>query len=174
MGPQLDSCGRTDESGGKENTSTLQWGRNLIVAEGPLPDRALGLLSFTSMGPQLDSCGRGRVARGFFAVVGTSMGPQLDSCGRTLAYVVTLELATLQWGRNLIVAEGRRRGRPTKEANATSMGPQLDSCGRGPDHHSDPSPDQKLQWGRNLIVAEGTASTATAARTTSNFNGAAT
>ena len=35
----------------------------------------------------------------------------------------------LQWGRNMIVAEGRPV-RPQGEAKPASMGPQHDSCGR--------------------------------------------
>ena len=42
----------------------LQWGRNLIVAEGQLDLGALGGLGPASMGPQLDSCGRHLPARG--------------------------------------------------------------------------------------------------------------
>ena len=60
----------------------------------------------------------------------------------------------LQWGRNLIVAEGAPRRGVGNGRNTASMGPQLDSCGR-----KDGEPDKwsmnKLQWGRNLIVAEG-------------------
>ena len=36
----------------------------------------------------------------------------------------------LQWGRNLIVAEGQLHIEMTKIAAEASMGPQLDSCGR--------------------------------------------
>ena len=84
---------------------------------------------------------------------------------------------TLQWGRNLIVAEGRHHG-AGNDARAASMGPQLDSCGReeaaeigrylvelqwgrnlivaeGMSHDSDFVAYVRLQWGRNLIVAEG-------------------
>ena len=38
MGPQLDSCGRVAASDYlKDADGVLQWGRNLIVAEGGLP-----------------------------------------------------------------------------------------------------------------------------------------
>ena len=55
----------------------------------------------------------------------------------------------LQWGRNLIVAEG----------------------GTGPTWH--PAGRPLLQWGRNLIVAEGRYRR-TGARIGTSFNGAAT
>ena len=54
----------------------------------------------------------------------------------------------LQWGRNLIVAEGQKVVCMTVD-KTTSMGPQLDSCGR-------------------------TAMAKTMAASTENFNGAAT
>ena len=45
----------------------LQWGRNLTVAEGTWPRRGLtGMLS-ASMGPQLDSCGRCAITGCVFA-----------------------------------------------------------------------------------------------------------
>ena len=35
MGPQLDSCGRCSHMGGRRGRpASLQWGRNLTVAEG--------------------------------------------------------------------------------------------------------------------------------------------
>ena len=41
-------------------------------------------------------------------IIGTaaSMGPQLDSCGRAISKTGAIDAAMLQWGRNLIVAEG--------------------------------------------------------------------
>ena len=38
-----------------------------------------------------------------------SMGPQLDSCGRVPEACRAIEGGPLQWGRNLIVAEGAYR-----------------------------------------------------------------
>ena len=61
----------------------------------------------------------------------------------------------LQWGRNLIVAEGRQHWAHVQHRGTASMGPQLDSCGRPRGHVAYPKQDL-LQWGRNLIVAEGT------------------
>ena len=83
------------------------------------------------MGPQLDSCGRRGLECGLrrHAPV-ASMGPQLDSCGRSLPGLSFFASCSLQWGRNLTVAEG----------------------GRGISH---PAMYPELQWGRNLTVAEG-------------------
>ena len=44
-------------------TQMLQWGRNLIVAEGGRYE-ALGRAGVASMGPQLDSCGRRTLSGG--------------------------------------------------------------------------------------------------------------
>ncbi len=76
------------------------------------------------------------------------MGPQLDSCGRIAALNEAREKLTLQWGRNLIVAEGLRLS-------------VIFLAG------------VRLQWGRNLIVAEGR-KFSTAAKLHLSFNGAAT
>ena len=106
MGPQLDSCGRMDIL-------------NSMMIE-----------SLASMGPQLDSCGRVHKFRFCGVDHFASMGPQLDSCGR-LAWLFAMPLwPMLQWGRNLIVAEGDDFGDIHESEPAASMGPQLDSCGR--------------------------------------------
>ena len=76
------------------------------------------------------------------------MGPQLDSCGRVDLSGKKLLDDMLQWGRNLIVAEG------------LSLSDRLSSRAR-------------LQWGRNLIVAEGCRK-AFCSRKAISFNGAAT
>ena len=106
------------------------------------------------------------------------MGPQLDSCGRPLKEYSAIEKGTLQWGRNLTVAEGAHSGiivahakrlqwgrnltvaegseslRCITQRQAASMGPQLDSCGRA-EINTVVAAITELQWGRNLTVAEG-------------------
>ena len=59
-----------------------------------------------SMGPQLDSCGRTDHVRALDKLRYASMGPQLDSCGRSRRWGTVPTDVSLQWGRNLIVAEG--------------------------------------------------------------------
>ena len=83
-----------------------------------------------------------------------SMGPQLDSCGRAPSDGRDSSYPGLQWGRNLIVAEGVVALVDRAQAGYASMGPQLDSCGR-PESAKEAKPTGMLQWGRNLIVAEG-------------------
>ena len=62
----------------------------------------------------------------------------------------------LQWGRNMIVAEGPHRSGGPAWPRLPSMGPQHDSCGRQFTVTECSDPDC-LQWGRNMIVAEGSA-----------------
>ena len=68
--------------GADTRRATLQWGRNLIVAEGGGFAGAQAVAFNASMGPQLDSCGRSTVVIVPIAGSSASMGPQLDSCGR--------------------------------------------------------------------------------------------
>ena len=82
------------------------------------------------------------------------MGPQLDSCGREILAEVSEFLRALQWGRNLIVAEGKRLGDLHCVKSVLQWGRNLivaEGAAAGPG-----APTRSmLQWGRNLIVAEG-------------------
>ena len=71
-----------------------------------------------SMGPQLDSCGRlAKYEKALAEHKKASMGPQLDSCGRGDFLKVTgVVAASLQWGRNLTVAEGISTRSPASSA----------------------------------------------------------
>ena len=125
----------------------LQWGRNLIVAEGQTQLRVSTSQASLQWGRNLI------VAEGCQVTAEVFQG------------------RALQWGRNLIVAEGEIR-RAAELADSASMGPQLDSCGRA-DHCFSSRMRAQLQWGRNLIVAEGRAPRCPAALLR-GFNGAAT
>ena len=138
---------------GEPMSDELQWGRNLSVAEGQIVFRCRacrarfnGAATFrlrkvealeaglverhASMGPQPFGCGRRSACPKTTAAETASMGPQPFGCGRpTLSSTLNIH-SSLQWGRNLSVAEGARR-----DEGATG--------------HS------RLQWGRNLSVAEG-------------------
>ena len=153
MGPQHDSCGRAGRRarplragalqwgrnmivaeggsvGAAARCGKLQWGRNMIVAEGSSRRRARPPRRDTSMGPQHDSCGRSSVRVTTATFKPTSMGPQHDSCGRNNTGATIYLQTGLQWGRNMIVAEGARRPCQLAHRRRTSMGPQHDSCGR--------------------------------------------
>ena len=92
--------------GGECDYCWLQWGRNLIVAEGLA-------IRLQPVCPTPLQWGRNLiVAEGKKAL------------GATGQYYM------LQWGRNLIVAEGTAVGLAEHPGDDASMGPQLDSCGR--------------------------------------------
>ena len=153
MGPQLDSCGRwvlrfydlftcqlqwgrnliVAEGLGSvichSRISLLQWGRNLIVAEGRVNDHPPPAAEALQWGRNL-IVAEGPVPHDGEARVPASMGPQLDSCGRTGGLYNQAGRYRLQWGRNLIVAEGYAPAPLGARVPGASMGPQLDSCGR--------------------------------------------
>ena len=109
-------------------TELLQWGRNLFVAESHTlqRDRDQGHVSFNGAA----TCSlRKEKKGGVFRHVRPSMGPQLVRCGKE--------------------AIGDR----TLTAAGPSMGPQLVRCGKtGVNIAAIVFID--LQWGRNLFVAE--------------------
>ena len=61
------------------------------------------------MGPQHDSCGRVCSVLASALDILASMGPQHDSCGRDCVWHKERIRKSLQWGRNMIVAEGLER-----------------------------------------------------------------
>ena len=62
---------------------TLQWGRNLFVAESPQQRQGEQRGIDASMGPQLVRCGKRFLVREVFTPdLRASMGPQLVRCGK--------------------------------------------------------------------------------------------
>ena len=140
---------------------SLQWGRNLFVAESCTTSR------------------RGRTA------TRPSMGPQLVRCGKNMTPSTWSLTSYLQWGRNLFVAESLKQDIEREHSQRTpSMGPQLVRCGKSVIQSTIPlelasfngaatcslrkvatteKPEEHasvLQWGRNLFVAESACSAA--------------
>ena len=176
MGPQHESCGKDNITMWIHPETTLQWGRNMRVAESVSanePHNGAGILQW------------GRNMR-----VAESM---------QVEFLALVENA-LQWGRNMRVAESRTLPR-SRQCQMPSMGPQHESCGKfeaarprhfrldpsmgpqhescgkcapgrkpagrprpsmGPQHESCGKPlakwfeegTKRLQWGRNMRVAE--------------------
>ena len=83
----------------------------------------------------------------------TSMGPQHESCGKSVIDQYVARAVSLQWGRNMRVAESRPVGGHTRARRETSMGPQHESCGKYVGT-VDIVIAVQLQWGRNMRVAE--------------------
>ena len=127
---------------------SLQWGRNLTVAEG------------VGVWVCLASAG---VA---------SMGPQLDSCGRIITQATPTGFRKLQWGRNLTVAEGFPARENAGGAPLLQWGRNL-TVAEGEAARRFNVKMSKLPWGRNLTLAEGKRRGTNGSNTT-GFNGAAT
>ncbi len=108
-----------------------------------------------SMGPQLDSCGRSNGGGPDRQLCPASMGPQLDSCGRLLDAIQAIRIATLQWGRNLTVAEGTRSPQGRNGPLQLQWGRNLTVAEGAEYPHRRRRQKTQLQWGRNLTVAEG-------------------
>ena len=84
------------------------------------------------------------------------MGPQPFGCGRLKKQIQKeRDIAMLQWGRNLSVAEGDNPAPSQCRHCPASMGPQPFGCGRGDIAIDRRGMIWELQWGRNLSVAEG-------------------
>ena len=129
MGPQHDSCGRGSIGGFLAAFRVLQWGRNMIVAEG-FSVRLLDQVAHPSMGPQHDSCGRSSCASPWAAQRCLQWGRNMIVAEGTAGLSQEPPMIRLQWGRNMIVAEGVLARRHAVRAGEPSMGPQHDSCGR--------------------------------------------
>ena len=78
----------------------------------------------------------------------------------------------LQWGRNMIVAEGATNPPDAATGAALQWGRNM-IVAEGISTRPRAAPTWALQWGRNMIVAEGL-QRRRIARTAQSFNGAAT
>ena len=134
--------------------ATLQWGRDLSVAEGRRADFAPPDHYMASMGPR--PFGRGRLIVGLapISVWRASMGPRPFGRGRVGMRPPCTRFSQLQWGRDLSVAEGPRLLPARARARGASMGPRPFGRGRR-ERNAVVGPQPQLQWGRDLSVAEG-------------------
>ena len=149
MEPQLEGCGKITPTRMYEvHYTPLQWSRNLRVAERPLLVYSLLAPPLASMEPQLEGCGKIPLRGGPRGRVRASMEPQLEGCGKH-------------------VKEAIARG-----FESASMEPQLEGCGKR-SWIMGAVAANTLQWSRNLRVAESAAQWPPPPRRVS-FNGAAT
>ena len=107
MGPQPFGCGRHGDGGRGECLPTLQWGRNLSVAEGQFECYELTVERMLQWGRNLS------VAEGALPLVRPPAPPTRFNGAATFRLrKAMLDCAReafddmLQWGRNLSVAEG--------------------------------------------------------------------
>ena len=103
------------------------------------------------------------------------MGPRPFGRGRPTSLRRGLVgLLSLQWGRDLSVAEGAGLDGPRRSRHGASMGPRPFGRGRRRPRAALPCLCGLLQWGRDLSVAEGGGPPAGSRRGIECFNGAAT
>ena len=129
MGPQRFRRGDSDLHLSAGYLIVLQWGRNVSVAEIPTGVTTTGGSVTASMGPQRFRRGDHRASPLRATGALASMGPQRFRRGDSAWTRSIVLTSTLQWGRNVSVAEMDGRG--------TSV-----------------TPVRVLQWGRNVSVAE--------------------
>ena len=178
MGPQPFGCGRTYLSSRNPVIMSLQWGRNLSVAEGagtppppPAPKTFNGAATFRlrkahgcaacyrqeypSMGPQPFGCGRWRAQAVRADGLAPSMGPQPFGCGRDVECVCQRDLKAPSMGPQPFGC-GRPRAADRPAALGTFNGAATFRLRKGRGRYSVGTPAGTiLQWGRNLSVAEG-------------------
>ena len=110
--------------------ASLQWGRDLEVAESPAMIDPRRKSQIASMGPRLGSRGKGIRKTSRKGRLDASMGPRLGSRGKP--------------ARPFLWLEG---------SYVASMGPRLGSRGKPKRRQRQPC-GSSLQWGRDLEVAE--------------------
>ena len=155
MGPQLYRCGNMSLDRAASNSeSSLQWGRNFIVAETGPPHRLYPLAGWCFNGAatlSLRKLGRPALASRHGLA---SMGPQLYRCGNLkMPSSSMLSSVQLQWGRNFIVAETSNPA-PSMLSYSGFNGAATLSLRKRWCIPRSKRITTWLQWGRNFIVAE--------------------
>ena len=172
MEPQLEGCGKSMAAPSSSSIMSLQWSRNLRVAERAAVVMRPRTVLDASMEPQLEGCGKPKRARMDDAASSLQWSRNLRVAERRVRYQRTLTNSVLQWSRNLRVAESINIGGRAELGLIASMEPQLEGCGKSVIVRTPPTA-VLLQWSRNLRVAESTSSRRPSA-TWPSFNGAAT
>ncbi len=189
MGPRSIDRGIETGAAVRKGAEMLQWGRDLSIAEFPSPvsgvleqmelqwGRDLSIAEFfevrieplfideASMGPR--SIDRGIASGARFAVMRwtASMGPRSIDRGIATFSHATLQHSSLQWGRDLSIAEFRGQARPKNPPTRASMGPRSIDRGIHVLGYTAEEVDRLLQWGRDLSIAELSSSSATSSKT---------
>ena len=177
MGPQLYRCGNGPNATKRQiSRAELQWGRNFIVAEiCPETRQPDGRVHGFNGAATLSLRKRAGCVGAAGAIEHASMGPQLYRCGNmVLRKTGSRSLATLQWGRNFIVAEIGLGPQLQAAAGAASMGPQLYRCGNVADVRGQLYLLELASMGPQLYRCGNTSKTSDESTDSSCFNGAAT
>ena len=153
MGPQRFRRGDSDLHLSAGYLIVLQWGRNVSVAEIPTGVTTTGGSVTASMGPQRFRRGDHRASPLRATGALASMGPQRFRRGDSAWTRSIVLTSTLQWGRNVSVAEMDGRGTSVTPVRVLQWGRNVSvaeitervPCGQRA---------RSLQWGRNVSVAE--------------------
>ena len=133
---------------------TLQWGRNMFVAECPQAGRIYGRDIRPSMGPQHVRCGMKALKTGDYLFYDPSMGPQHVRCGMPPSlYAVQLGTESFN-GAATCSLRNACLARPSALHNHTFNGAATCSLRNVNLAPRDANPVLVLQWGRNMFVAE--------------------
>ena len=178
MGPRPFGRGRQSAGDLIRPMVSLQWGRDLSVAEGKKLHHAVRDQYLASMGPRPFGRGRTRAIASYSLRWSASMGPRPFGRGRYGSALTTIQPACfngaatfrsrkaagipstlpskcpLQWGRDLSVAEGARQAAMYEEGLELQWGRDL-SVAEGSYPMAERPYGIQLQWGRDLSVAEG-------------------
>ena len=144
----------------------------MIVAEGPQRRALVVVQIHASMGPQHDSCGREAPPMSHIRVGKLQWGRNMIVAEGENVACRECQCQLLQWGRNMIVAEGDMAYLVRCVDVELQWGRNMIVAEGGEDVRGD-SAEATLQWGRNMIVAEGAFRPLSTCRP-AGFNGAAT
>ena len=87
---------------------SLQWGRNILVAESRVPSIDTLIRFLLQWGRNILVAESGLVDHLLLLRIRASMGPQHTRCGKCGLVAVVVDKYGLQWGRNILVAESQK------------------------------------------------------------------
>ena len=154
MGPQHTRCGKTGDCEDRKSTSSLQWGRNILVAERPPDPRCRRRHLMASMGPQHTRCGKAEKPKTEEPAAELQWGRNILVAERlAIPRAIPVGAATLQWGRNILVAESMLLY-PLSTSSLSFNGAATYSLRKADLYLRKTKLSYELQWGRNILVAE--------------------
>ncbi len=142
-------------SGNADVRKQLQWGRNILVAESLSLDLCTIIQLPASMGPQHTRCGKHGIVSTLGRPGSCFNGAATYSLRKALRpWIWQRRWSALQWGRNILVAERRPRGRRRCSNHMWLQWGRNILVAESTAANSRPPISRPLQWGRNILVAE--------------------
>ena len=108
MEPQLEGCGKNRNFNMSGSMPFASMEPQLEGCGKNLDGATCGASATASMEPQLEGCGKWHLLAGPIQPRDASMEPQLEGCGKWSVWAYACTRASLQWSRNLRVAERTR------------------------------------------------------------------